>query len=780
MHDFCHTAMEESDAISVQILPPTTTDIGSQRCRLPPQVINSFNIQHGDLIAVQTKQNEVWLCEGVVDATCAWSRQPPTVPIVSPDQLVRLEIEDDSLTDDQVTEDFVPCLWPIRVQPTSASACFVRTQAPKSSLQLLCGRTVAENSIVYSPDGPMLITSVFPNQGGLSIITPSTRLVLLEGVAEGAASIGSAAAGPSPSTTEPLLMHGLELALNEMQRSLLLPLQRPDSSQHLNVALPCGLLLVGSHASGVHHLPQMLAQIAHSFTASRDVCSVRVDIQELQPTDSSAATSLAASVAALRQAASANSDTSSCSLTLLVLPDAHRHTKARTASNQASAAASSALLAQMDALHEASSLSPRHGVVLVGITDKPETMDAAFRRPGRFEREITLGALTSAQRTALLLAMLAPGSERTSSSKTIRDFAAGLNGYQRQDLVMLARAAIAKALKEGAAPSSMGAVPVQLSHLSFAAKCFPPSSVDAYRSSPRSLHWTSIGGYADVKQQLERALVWPLRHPDAFSRLGIAPPSGVLLFGPPGCAKTSLVHAAANESKVSFISLSGADVTSAYVGESERMLRKVFKLARASRPSLVFIDEAEALVGSRGGGGLSAGILTTLLTEMDGVQDCSGVVVVASTNLPHMLDAALLRPGRLESRVLVGPPDQAARQAIFELYTSGKGMALHKDVDIPSLVRCTEWYTGAEIEGVCREAGMAAVRRSVNTPQATPTPNSTTHLSVSQADFTAALGRVKAICSQITGDGRNAMQDSLQQLSRFASQAGAGVEAMVQ
>ena len=768
-------------AISVHVQEAAQQDRGSQRCRLPPQVINSLGIQHGDLVAVATAASEIWLCRGVVDATCAWSRQPPSVPIVCPDKLVQLAHE--SAEHDEYSDN-IPLLWPIGATAAPATACFVQSSLPKSAMQLLCGMTVAQGCTVHSGGGTLTIQSVFPNQDGLSVITPSTRMVLLEG---GGARGSLRTKAPAPHL--PVSLAGLEQAIQEIRRSILSPLESLSASRHLRIQLPCGLLLVGSHASGVQELPQVLASLGNADTASTPGPHLHVTIKELQPGASNAAALLAEVVGNLQAAAScgaAAGEEAPPSLTLVVLKDVHRFTQSRSDTQQSQAAASSALLAQMDALSDASKRSSDRRAVVLGMTDKPESMDPAFRRPGRFEREVILGALTTQQRVALLGDLLPRGAgpHAQQQRQAVSALAASLSGYQRNDLTMLARAAMAKALQK--APSNYGhRAFVGMPELSFACKCFPASGVDSFRSSPRSLTWASIGGYTDVKQQLERALVWPLQHADAFTRLGISPPSGVLLFGPPGCAKTSLVHAAANESKVAFFSLSGADVTSAYVGESERTLRKVFKLARASRPSLVFIDEAEALVGTRGGGGLSSGILTTLLTEMDGVHDCSGVMVVASTNLPHMLDAALLRPGRLESRVLVGPPDAHARKAIFELYTRGKGMRLHEAVDMAVLVDATQWYTGAEIEGVCREAGMAAVRRRVAAAAAADAAaasaqDSTFELSVSQSDFIAAIGKVKTICGSTRAASSNPMASLLKELRRFASQEGAGVQAMVQ
>lgn len=233
--------------------------------------------------------------------------------------------------------------------------------------------------------------------------------------------------------------------------------------------------------------------------------------------------------------------------------------------------------------------------------------------------------------------------------------------------------------------------------------------------------WSDIGGLEDVKKRIRQAVEWPARFPGLFKRMGITPPRGILLYGPPGCAKTTLVKAMATCSSAAFISVLGAKVYSSYLGEAEAILRDVFKRARANSPCVVFIDEIDSIVSKRSfssGGSRSVGmeerILSTLLNEMDGVGGTTTgkgrILIVAATNRPDMLDAALLRPGRFDHSIYVPPPDTVARVAILRIHTARMPLSTDSDQLLRGVASRTEGYTGAELEGLCREAAMEALR----------------------------------------------------------------------
>jgi transitional endoplasmic reticulum ATPase len=230
-----------------------------------------------------------------------------------------------------------------------------------------------------------------------------------------------------------------------------------------------------------------------------------------------------------------------------------------------------------------------------------------------------------------------------------------------------------------------------------------------------TVHWEDAGGLEDVKQHLKEAVEWPMKNPEMFTRLGIKPPKGILLYGPPGCGKTLLARAVATESEANFITIKGPEVFSKWVGESEKAIREVFRKARMAAPSVIFLDEIDSLAPRRGLGfsdsGVSERVISQLLTEMDGIVSLEDIVVIAATNRPDMVDSAVLRPGRFDRLIYVPEPDEKSREQIFKIYT--KGMPLAKDVNIVQLAVLAKYYSGADIESLCREAAMHTLRRDV-------------------------------------------------------------------
>eukprot|EP01137_Pigoraptor_chileana_P036959 Opistho-2@33358 len=227
-----------------------------------------------------------------------------------------------------------------------------------------------------------------------------------------------------------------------------------------------------------------------------------------------------------------------------------------------------------------------------------------------------------------------------------------------------------------------------------------------------TVRWDDIGGQAETKQRLREAVEWPLRHPDAFVRMGVRPPKGILLYGPPGCSKTLMAKALATESGLNFIAVKGPQLFSKWVGESERAVREVFRKARAASPSIVFFDEIDSMAGARSDGGSSGGgvfdrVLSQLLSELDGIEARGHVTVVAATNRPDLIDKALLRPGRIDRMIYVAPPDEPARDAIFRIAL--RRTPLDASVSIASLATASAGRSGAEIGAICREAALCAM-----------------------------------------------------------------------
>ncbi|XP_060935809.1 ATPase family gene 2 protein homolog A [Limanda limanda] len=360
-------------------------------------------------------------------------------------------------------------------------------------------------------------------------------------------------------------------------------------------------------------------------------------------------------------------------------------------------------------------------VLVLGATNRPHALDPALRRPGRFDKELEVGVPSAAERADILQKQLSrvPCSAATEELVQLADAA---HGYVGADLAAVCKEAglhaIRRALGGSQQPSDqqlMGTVSVTVQDLRWAMTAVKPSAMREVSIDVPKVRWSDVGGMEEVKLKLKQAVDWPLRHPEAFTRMGITPPKGVLLYGPPGCSKTMIAKALANESGLNFLAIKGPELLSKYVGESERAVREVFRKARAVAPSIVFFDEIDALASERGSssgsGGVGDRVLAQLLTEMDGIEQLRDVTVLAATNRPDMIDKALMRPGRLDRIVYVPLPDAPTRQEIFSLQF--RNMPVAQDVSVDDLVTRTNKYSGAEITAVCREAALTALQEDI-------------------------------------------------------------------
>ena len=392
------------------------------------------------------------------------------------------------------------------------------------------------------------------------------------------------------------------------------------------------------------------------------------------------------------------------------------------------------LLALMDGL------SGRGNVIVIGATNRPSALDPALRRPGRFDREIEIGVPDKQGRHEVLQihtrGMPLHGIEKAEDVKSgddvdLRKLAEMTHGYTGADLSALSRETAMKALRrylpeinleeERIPPEVLDKMEVTMEDFVNAYKEVTPTAMREVYIEVASVRWDDIGGLEDVKQLLKEAVEWPLKNPKIFSRLGIKPPKGILLYGPPGCGKTMLARAVATESEANFISIKGPEVFSKWVGESEKAIREVFRKARMAAPAVIFLDEMDSLAPRRGLGfsdsGVSQRVISQLLTEMDGIVTLQDIVVVAATNRPDMVDSAILRPGRFDRLIYVPEPDEKSRLQIFEIYT--KEMPLAKDVDLKKLALMTKYHSGADIESLCREAAMHTLRRDIKAEEVT-------------------------------------------------------------
>jgi transitional endoplasmic reticulum ATPase len=383
----------------------------------------------------------------------------------------------------------------------------------------------------------------------------------------------------------------------------------------------------------------------------------------------------------------------------------------------------SQLLTLMDGLKQ------RGKVIVIAATNRKNALDPALRRPGRFDREIEIGVPDKKGRKEILQIHTRhmPLEEGVNMNK-LSDIT---YGYVGADLESLAKEAAMHALRrllpeikwkeEGELPEDvLEKLSVTQEDFEYALKIVEPSAMREVLIEVPTVKWKDVGGLKDVKQELKEAVEWPLKNPESFEKMGITPPKGILLYGPPGCGKTMLAKAVANESNSNFISVKGPELFSKWVGESEKRVRELFRRAKQVSPSIIFFDEIDALVPKRGasrGENVSEKVVSQMLTELSGLEDLHDVVVVAATNRPDILDPALLRPGRFDRKILVPSPDEEARLKILEIKT--KNVPIKKDVNLKKLSKETEGYSGADIEVLVREAAMHALRKDKKSDKVT-------------------------------------------------------------
>eukprot|EP01103_Thecamoeba_quadrilineata_P003457 TRINITY_DN1322_c0_g1_i14.p1 TRINITY_DN1322_c0_g1~~TRINITY_DN1322_c0_g1_i14.p1 ORF type:complete len:434 (+),score=71.79 TRINITY_DN1322_c0_g1_i14:992-2293(+) len=346
-------------------------------------------------------------------------------------------------------------------------------------------------------------------------------------------------------------------------------------------------------------------------------------------------------------------------------------------------------------------------LVVIATAVSAALLDPALRRPGRLDKEIALGMPSEKERRDILLVH---GRKLPFSEDLVKAVAAQTVGYSGADLACLCRSVGSSLAFSGGPPhpeNMMSLVQLLLTKIR-------PSALRGSEVELPSTSWSDIGGYDHVKQRLREAVEWPVKEAETMKRLNVEGTRGVLLYGPPGCSKTTLVRAAARNSGAAFLCLDGASIYSPFLGDAEATIRSAFQKARQASPCVLFLDELDAVVGKRtsngsssDGTGVSERVLSTLLNEMDGVAQTVPVLVIAATNRRDMIDSSLLRPGRFDVHLFVGLPDKEARLLILKVHT--KNVTLGLDVDLMKVAQKTEGYSGAELENLAREAALTAL-----------------------------------------------------------------------
>jgi transitional endoplasmic reticulum ATPase len=514
---------------------------------------------------------------------------------------------------------------------------------------------------------------------------------------------------------------GLGSTIDQVREMVELPLRYPELFRRLGVDPPKGVLLHGPPGTGKTRLAKAVANESHAeffHIAGPEIMGSAYGESEKRLRD------------VFEQAAK-----SAPSIIFIDEIDSIAPKRA-----QVTGEAEKRLVAQLLTLMDG--LEARQNTVVIAATNRPEAIDEALRRPGRFDREIVVGVPDERGRREIL--GIHTRGMPLGDKVDLDELARTTYGFVGADLAALAREAAIEAvrrimpkldLEEGTVPPEvLDTLSVTREDFLNALKRVQPSAMREVMVQAPNVRWSDIGGLDEARERLREGVELPLKDPEAFRRIGIRPAKGFLLYGPPGTGKTLLAKAVAREAQANFIATKSSDLLSKWYGESEQQIARLFARARQVAPTVIFFDELDSLVPARGGGlgepQVTERVVNTILAEMDGLEELQSVVVIGATNRPNLIDPALLRPGRFDELIYVSVPDYGGRLRILGIHT--EGMPLAPDVDLPSLARRTERFTGADLEDLVRRAGLIALRGSMQAQQ------------VTAANFEAALSETRA------------------------------------
>jgi transitional endoplasmic reticulum ATPase len=513
---------------------------------------------------------------------------------------------------------------------------------------------------------------------------------------------------------------GLENEVKKIREMVEIPLKRPELFKQLGISAPKGVLLHGPPGTGKTLLAKAVANEtnAHFIVINGpEIMSKYVGGSEEQLRE-------------LFEEAEENSP----SIIFIDELDAIAPKRAEVTGDVERRTVAQ-LLTLMDGLKS------RGEVVVIGATNRPDAIDEALRRPGRFDREIEIGVPSKKERREILEihTRRMPLSDNVNLDKITEV----THGFVGADLEALCKEAAMRVLRrilpeiqtdKEVPPEILEKMILDDGDFKDALKEIQPSALREVMVQIPNVTWDQIGGLEKAKQELKEAIEWPIKSPEKFKKFGIKPPKGVLLTGIPGTGKTLLAKAVAHESDANFISIKGPELLSKWVGDSEKGVREIFRKARQTAPTVIFFDEIDAIASARGydgDSGVTKRVVNQLLTEIDGMEELNDISIIAATNRPDIIDPALLRPGRFDRHVEVGLPDYESRLAIFKVHT--KDIPLADDVDIEDLAQKSEGFVGADIEAICREAVMLTLREDPESDE------------VYMSEFETAMTKVKPI-----------------------------------
>ena len=681
---------EEQLKVILRIQKAKKRDIGRNIIRIDPKSMEQLDIQTGDVIALRGKKES---------AGIAWPSYPQDngLGIVRVDSRLRKNTStsiDDTVeiqkVDAVVAQNVVLAPASVRIRSNPRFETFVKRKLSNYPVTL---DDIILISIGISREITFKVINLRPK--GVCIIKQETNLSISEHVTE------EEEKGATYITYEDV--GGLDREIQRVREMVELPLRHPSLFKRLGIDPPKGVLLRGPPGCGKTLLARVVANESEANFISLNGPEVMSKFY-------------GESEKKLRKIF-IEAEEKSPSIIFIDEIDAIAP-KRETVTGEVERRVVAQLLALMDGLHT------RGRVIVIGATNRPNSLDSALRRPGRFDREIEIKVPNEKGRREIFQ-IHTRNMPLDNKMLLIKDFAQITHGFVGADILAVCREAAMSALRRYLPKFDLASEiidPELLEQIQVTREDFEQALKEVYPSAIRevfveipNVSWNQVGGLNKLKQRLIEAVDWPLSHPNIFIRMGITPPKGILLYGPPGCGKTLIARAIATESKANFISIKGPELLSKWVGESEKAIREVFRKAKIAAPCIIFFDEFDSIAPSRGrynsDSGVTEKVLSQFLTELDGLEIMKDIVVIAATNRPDILDTALIRPGRIDRILFVPPPNEEERLEILKIFS--KDMPLATNVDLKGLVKMTEGFSGADLETWCREAAMRALRENL-------------------------------------------------------------------
>ncbi len=684
--------MGEKKSIYLKVAEALTNDVGRGIARLGAKTREDLEVSSGDVVKLSGKKTALAI---------VWPAHPS-------------DTEEDAIRVDGILRQNsgVGLGEKVKVSKTEAKEAKKITLAPQQPVRFhagfdqyvkkkLVGKPVVKGNVLPigvfgTPIGLVVFTT---NPAGSLMITDKTEIEIKSEPVKDLANV------PSVTYDD---VGGLGEEIQKIREMVELPLRHPELFERLGIEPPKGVLLSGPPGTGKTLLAKAVANESDAnffYLGGPEIVSKYVGESEQR----------------LRQLFE-DAQKNAPSILFIDEIDAIAP-KREEVTGEVERRMVSQLLTLMDGLKN------RGELIVIAATNRVDSIDPALRRPGRFDREIEIGVPDRMGRETIMrihTRNMPLGSDKT-REKIITELAALTHGYTGADISLLTKEAALRALRrlrtemekkkinidEDDVPDEiLDDLKVTLDDFFEGMKGITPSALREVFVERPNVHWDDVGGLESIKTELRELIELPLHRPEVFEKMGIRPARGILMYGPPGTGKTLLAKAIATESEANFIAINGPEIFSKWVGESEKVTREIFRKARQAAPCILFIDEIDAIAPARGGGGggghiVAERVVDTILSEMDGLRAMKKVVVVAATNRPDMLDKALLRAGRFDRVVGIPLPDLKTREEIFNVHT--KKMPI-KGVSIKNLASVTENYSGADIENLCREAGMMAIR----------------------------------------------------------------------